>query len=157
MNDDGPGDVRSNDSENPAKMHMWFQRFLRLDSAWVWRGWVLFWCASVFCTAQAVPRLIHPDFRWGWDPSFCYWIIGVSGAATGLLVAQYRFAGLLAGAIAGISSLLTGIFVLEAVDQFSRIFAVMATGIGMLPGVAVYCGLHFVIAWWASLFQKPQS
>jgi hypothetical protein len=145
MKDDGPGRVRRNDAENTAKMHLPFQRFLRADSAWSWRAWVFFCCTLVFCTMQAVPSWTHPSLRLGWDPSICYWIIGISGAVTGLLIAQYRFPGLLAGACAGSGSLLAAVLVLDRVDPFSRIVLVMVGMLGLLPGVAVYCVLHVVI------------
>ena len=145
MKDDGSQRLLSNDPENSAITPMWFQRFLRTDSAWSSPACVLFVCASVFCTAQFVPHLVQPDFQWGWGPSVCFWIFGVCGAVTGFLVAQYRFAGLLAGALAGCGSLLTSVFFFEAVGQFSRIVEVLALLIGLLPGVAVYCVLHVVI------------
>jgi hypothetical protein len=139
------GRVRRHDPENPAKMHMPLQRFLRPDSAWSWRAWVFFCCALVFCTMQAVPNWTHPSLRLGWDPHIFYWIIGISGAVTGLLTAHYRFPGLLAGAVAGTGSLLTAVLILERVNPYSRIVLVMVGIIGLLPGVAIYCVLHFLI------------
>jgi hypothetical protein len=144
MQDDHLGRVR-NDAENSAKMHLPFHRFLRADCPWSWYAWVLFCCVLVFCTMQAVPGWTDPSLRLGWHPSISFWIIGSGGALTGLVIARYRFAGLLAGALAGSGSLLTAVFVLERINPFSRIVLVMVGMLGLLPGVAVYCTLHVLI------------
>jgi hypothetical protein len=94
---------------------------------------------------EAVPSWTHPDLRLGWDPSILYWIIGISGAVTGLVVAQYRLPGLVAGAIAGTGSVLTAVFLLERINPFSRIVFWMVGMIGLLPGLAVYYMLHVII------------
>jgi hypothetical protein len=145
MRDGGPEAISRNGLESPAKEHLPFQRFLRAGSAWSWRAWVFFCCALVFCTMQAVPRWTHPSLLLDWDPSIYYGIIGASGAVTGLVVAQYRFPGLLAGALAGIGSVLTAVLVLEHINPFSRIVLTMVGVIGLLPGVAFYCVLHVVV------------
>jgi hypothetical protein len=124
---------------------MWFERFIRTDSAWSKPAWVFFCCALVLCSMQAVPSWTHPSLRLGWDPRMFYWIIGVAGAVTGFLVGQYRVAGLAAGALAGSGSLLAADLVLERINPYSRIVEVTVQVIGLLPGVAVYCVLHLVI------------
>jgi hypothetical protein len=130
------------DPKSPSKTCLPLQRFLRANSAWPGRAWVFFVCVQCCCTMQAVPGVVHPDWRWGWDPRICYWIIGIAGAATGCLTAHYRFPGLLAGALAGSGSLLASAFVLERFNTYSRYAHVLMTIIGLLPGVAVYCILH---------------
>jgi hypothetical protein len=144
MKDVSPVPLCTNDADNSSKADFAFQRYLRTESAWSWRAWVFFFCALVFSTMQAVPCWIHPDLRLGWDPSICYWIIGIAGAGTGFLVARYRFPGLLAGALAGTGSVLTAVILLEHINSFSRIVLVMVGIIGLLPGLAVYCILHVV-------------
>jgi ABC-type thiamin/hydroxymethylpyrimidine transport system permease subunit len=94
---------------------------------------------------QAVPRWTHPSLLLDWDPSIYYGIIGVSGAGTGFIVAQYRYPGLLAGALAGTGSVLTASLILERINPFSRIVLAMVGIIGLLPGVAFYGVLHLVI------------
>jgi hypothetical protein len=145
MIEDGRGCVRSAKPEEPASARMWFQRFLRTDSTWSKPAWVFFCCALVVCRMQAVPSWTHPSLRLGWNSSVFYWLIAFSGAITGVLVAQYRVAGLVAGALAGSGSLLAAAVVLERINPYSRIVDVTVQVIGLLPGVAVYCVLHLVI------------
>jgi hypothetical protein len=143
MNEDGSHRARSDDCQGQAKM--WFQRFLRTDSPWSKPVWVFFCCALVLCRMQAVPSWTHPSLRLGWDPHLFYVIIGVSGAVTGLLVAQYRLLGLVAGALAGSGSVLAAAFVLPPINSYSRIVEVAVQLAGLLPGVVAYCFLHVVV------------
>jgi hypothetical protein len=145
MKDDAPGQVPDTAAGKAADTRLWIDRFLRVESPWPWRAWWCFCCALVFCTMQAVPSWTHPDLRLGWSPTICYWVIGIAGAATGLVVARYRFPGMVAGALAGIGSVLAGVILLERINSYSRIVLVMVGMIGLLPGVAVYCVLHVLI------------
>jgi hypothetical protein len=139
------GRTRPSDPESTAKMPMSFDRFLRTDSVWCKRVWVFFWCAQIFCTAQAVPSWSHPDWHFIRDPRIYYGIIGVCGGVAGPFIARYRLPGMLTGAMAGISSVLTTSLVLEPIHSFSRIVLAMTGLMGLLPGAAFYCSLHLVI------------
>jgi hypothetical protein len=144
MSDDGPGLAEGTLPENPPKTELPFDRFLHADSAWPWRAWMLFVCALVFCTMQALPSWTHPDLYLGLDRSICFWIIGISGALTGLVVARYPGLGLVAGALAGSGSLLAAVLALDGVGPVSRLLMVTVEMIGLLPGVAFYCVSHLV-------------
>lgn len=126
-------------------MPMSFDRFLRTESVWCKRAFVFFWLALIFCTAQAVPSWSHPDWHLIRDPRIYYGIIGVCGAVAGPFIVRYRLLGMFAGALAGVSSVLTATLVLEPIPSFSRIVLALTGLVGLLPGAAFYFVLHLVL------------
>jgi hypothetical protein len=129
----------------PAKKPLPLFRFVREESAWSWRAWIFFGCALVFCTVEGIPTWTHPDLRFDIPLGTCFLIIGIAGAATGWVVAPYRLAGLVAGAIAGSGSLLAAVFVFQGFTQFPRYPVVLVEFVGLLPGVVLYMILHIII------------
>jgi hypothetical protein len=147
---DSDATVRSKPLARPASQHRPFRRFLRDDSAWTWRAWVFFGCALVFATIQANPSWTHPSLLLDWPLPTCFALVGVAGAVTGLVAARYRFAGLVAGVVAGIGSLFGAMILFQGFDHFPRVPVVIVEMIGLLPGLALYYVLHTAI----DLFQS---
>jgi hypothetical protein len=117
---------------------------------WRWRAWVLFALALCLCTMQAVPGWTHPSLCLGWDPKIWYAVIGVAGALAGPVVARYRLAGMVAGAVTGVGSVLTAVLVLEQINTFSRVVLVAVNVLGLLPGVTLYVLLHLATDRWTA-------
>jgi hypothetical protein len=122
-----------------------FQRYLREESPWSWPAWIAFCCTLIFCTIQAIPTWTHPSMRLGIPLGTCFWILGISGAATGWVVARYRLAGLCAGPLAGCGSLLATVYVFQGFTDLPRIAVVFVQLIGLLPGAALYWIIHVIL------------
>lgn len=136
------------DDRPATAQQLFFERFLSTNPTWCWRGWVFFALAMCICTMEAVPRWTHPDLRLGWDPKIWYAVIGVAGALAGSVIARYRLAGMFAGAIAGVGSMLTAVLILEHIAAYSRLVVVGVGLLGLLPGVVLYLLLHIGIDRW---------
>jgi hypothetical protein len=130
------------DDRHPTAEPPLLEPFLSTNATWRWRAWGCFGVALCLCTMQAVPGWTHPSLHLGWDPKIWYAVIAVAGALAGSVVAGYRLAGMLAGAIAGVGSVLSAVLILEQINPFSRIVLVAVGVIGLLPGVALYLLLH---------------
>jgi hypothetical protein len=119
-----------------------FEEYIREESPWTRPAWIFFGCVLVFCTMQGNPGWTDPSLRVDMPLEACFWILGLAGAATGWVVARYRLAGLLAGAVAGSGSLLAALLVFQAFTHFPRRAVVLVQVIGLFPGVALYFLLH---------------
>jgi hypothetical protein len=98
---------------------------------------------------QITPGRKFHDF--GWPREVYFVIVGAAGGMVGLLNAQRRLVGLLAGTVAAVGSLWALALLFEHVPQIParRIWAwvnVIALAVGLIPGVVLYAVLDRCLA-----------
>jgi hypothetical protein len=106
-------------------------------------GGVVFGLAIAFCSLEMVPGWGLFDLEW--PPETFYAIMGVCGALSGALIAEYRFAGLVGGAVAGLGSLYAIVLLLENVNTIHSVMIALAAAAGSVPGVGLYWVLRFLL------------